>query len=197
MKVLTILSLLLAAVGSIIYWNWDEETGRLTLIPLPPQVGDVLDSHQGVDIHYNGRHFAKSHGSRYSEDGYYYGKTWQCVEYAKRFYFDALGHRMPEVWGHARDFFIPALPHNTLNADRGLLQFDNGGNSPPQVDDLVVFRGGPYGHVAIVSMVGDGFVEMVQQNVGTTARGRWTLERDGDSHWIRAKNPPAGWLRLP
>jgi surface antigen len=183
---------------AIFFWFWDEEEGRLTLIPLPPEVGDELDSYRDVEIHYNGKDFKTSHGSRYSKDGYYYGKSWQCVEFAKRFYFEAKGHRMPDVWGHARDFFNPEVPHGALNPQRGLVQFVNGGTEAPQVDDLVVFRGGSFGHVAIVSEVGDDYVELVQQNVGTNARDRWKLVRDGAGKFlIDGKRPPAGWLRLP
>jgi len=192
-----VVGLLLALVGAIVLRYWDEEEGRLTLLPPPPEVGAVLDAHRGVEVHYNGRDFKESHGSRYSSDGYYYGKSWQCVEFAKRFYKEAKGHRMPNVWGHARDFFNPAVAQGSLNRERGLLQFQNGGGSAPEVDDLVVFRGGSYGHVAIVSAVGEDFVEMVQQNVGTKARDRWKLERASGNYKIVAKHPPAGWLRLP
>lgn len=193
-----VLLLLVAVLAAVFFWFWDEEAGRLAVIfPPPPEIGDVLDSHSDVPVHYNGKSYKKSHASRYSKDGYYYGKAWQCVEYAKRFYFDAKGHRMPNVWGHARDFFNPAVPHGALNPDRGLVQFDNGGATCPAVDDLVVFRTGSFGHVAIVSAVGEDYVEMVQQNVGTKARDRWKLKRGKGKFQIVAKYPPAGWLRVP
>jgi len=192
---LVLLGLAVAAgVGGLTLW---ESGNRGVVLPWrAPEVGEILDSHRDVPIYYNGKMAYQSHGSHSSADGYYYGKTWQCVEYVKRFYFDAKGHRMPNVWGNARDFFNPDVPHGELNADRNLLQFSNGGDSAPQVDDLVVFRYGSYGHVAIVSGVGEDYVEMVQQNVGTTARDRWTLVRQGDNFQIGGSNPPAGWLRL-
>ncbi|MFT4546663.1 MAG: hypothetical protein ACI8XO_002557 [Verrucomicrobiales bacterium] len=198
LRIWMIVVALLAAGLAIFFWFWDEESERLTLLPAPLEIGDILDSHREIEIYYNGAKFKQDHGSHSSKDGYYYGKSWQCVEFVKRFYFDAKGHRMPNVWGHARDFFKPGLPDGSLNVDRGLLQFENGGSSAPRVDDLVVFRGGSFGHVAIVSKVGDDFVELVQQNVGRQARVRWTLERDAiHGYQIAGKRPPAGWLRLP
>ena len=198
LRILIVLVLLVGAAVAVVFWFWDEDSGRLTLLPPPPEIGDVLDSHREVDIHYNGKQFKISHGSRYSKDGYYYGKRWQCVEFAKRFYFDAKGHRMPNVWGHARDFFNPEVPQGAINPDRGLVQFQNGGDVAPQADDLVVFRGGAFGHVAIVSEVGEDFIELVQQNVGTKARVRWQLVRDEEGRYrVAGKRPPAGWLRLP
>lgn len=37
--------------------------------------------------------------------GYYYGYKWQCVEYIKRFYYEAKGHKMPDSYGNAKDFW--------------------------------------------------------------------------------------------
>lgn len=79
-------------------------------------VGRKLDSYRQVDVFDNGLLYFRSYGRHYSPEGYYYGQKWQCVEYIKRFYFQSLGHRMPDVMGHAKDFFDPALTQCSLNA---------------------------------------------------------------------------------
>src|SRR5206468_12421959 len=90
------------------------------------RVGKLLDSYRGVTVHDNGLIYFRSYGRNYSADGYYYGQRWQCVEFVKRFYDQAKGHKMPEVMGHARSFFDESLSDGALNPRRGLQQFRNG-----------------------------------------------------------------------
>jgi surface antigen len=159
-------------------------------------VGDHLDSHKGVPVFYNGLVYVNSHGKHYNEDGYYYGQKWQCVEFVKRFYYDALGHEMPEVYGHAKDFFDPNLPHKAFNKRRGLVQYRNGEDVKPEVDDLLVFRDySKYGHVAIVTKVTSDSVEVIQQNIFGKPRETFDMiVKDG--HYIIGSNKkPIGWLR--
>lgn len=156
-----------------------------------------LDSFRGVAVYDNGPLVARSHGRHYAADGYYFGQKWQCVEFVKRFFYEALNHRMPDVWGHAKDFFDPDTAAGNLNKKRGLLQFRNGGPITPQSGDLIVFTNGLYGHVAVVSSVKSNQVEVIQQNIHghprdvyslTSTEGRWVI---GDRY------QPAGWLRVP
>ncbi len=114
-------------------------------------VGRPLDSYRGVQVFDNGLVYFRAHGRNYARDGYYLGQKWQCVEFIKRFYFDAFGHRMPEVMGHAKDYFDPAVSHGRMNPRRGMIQYVNGGDEPPAPDDLLVFRDTSYGHVAIAA----------------------------------------------
>ncbi|PTX99468.1 CHAP domain-containing protein [Verrucomicrobia bacterium LW23] len=160
----------------------------------------VIDSYRGVKVYDNGPDFVKSHGRHFSLTGYYYGQRWQCVEYIKRFYFDALGHAMPEVFGHARDFFDNETPQGEVNAKRDLLQYRNGGNVPPQADDLLVSQliAGGYGHVAIITKVQGNVVDVVQQNCGAdNTRVTLQLQKDADGnyHLEMYGQPVAGWLR--
>src|SRR5215216_5426914 len=74
-------------------------------------VGRKLDAYRDVEVLDNGWLYTRSYGRHYAPDGYYYGQKWQCVEFIKRFYFLAHGHRMPDVMGHALDFFDPLVPH--------------------------------------------------------------------------------------
>ncbi|MEO8591133.1 MAG: CHAP domain-containing protein [Flavobacteriales bacterium] len=156
--------------------------------------GDPLDSLNGVVVYCNGGFSGNS--GRSIVDGYNIGLKYQCVEFVKRYYFERFQHRMPNSYGNAKDFFDTTIVDGTLNADLALLQFTNGSASMPEVDDLVVFdgwRGNPFGHVAIISRVGDGEVEVMQQNTGST-RNTLDLDRVGD-RWRIGSDRVLGWLR--
>lgn len=137
-------------------------------------VGTELDSYKGVPVYSNGINPGSNHGPHSSETGYYYGQKWQCVEFIKRFYKIEKGHSMPNPWGHAKDIFNPHLNDGALNRERGLIQYLNGGNTPPQLDDIIVFNNTRYGHVAIITKVKRNKVEIIQQNV--PHRPRQTLK---------------------
>lgn len=82
-----------------------------------------------------------------------------------------------------------------LNERRNLIQYRNGGNEKPKVDDLVVFTDTNFGHVVIISEVGDNFIEVVQQNMGTSSRDKFELKYKDGNYTIGEKRSPAGWLR--
>ena len=143
--------------------------------------------------------YTRSWGRHYAGDGYYYGQKWQCVEFMKRYYHDRLRHSFPDVMGHAAEFFDAGTPHGEVNVRRGLWQFANGGDVPPQVDDVLVWTGNGYGHVAIVTRVANGEVAWIQQNVRAGTRGAATIEvRDGKCSVgeYGVLGAPAGWLRV-
>lgn len=159
-------------------------------------IGRPIDSHRNIQVIGNGLIYTRAHGRSYSFDGYYYGQKWQCVEFIKRFYFEAHGHRMPDVMGHAKDFFDPALSHRDHNPRRNMIQFANGQDEPPEVDDLVVFRDTEFGHVAIVTSVSADRIEVIQQNIIGRTRQTFTLERKNGNYSIISPRSPAGWLRV-
>jgi len=131
-------------------------------------------------------------------EGYNVGLRYQCVEFVKRYYLEHYGHRMPNSYGHAKDLFDPSVKDGALNLDRGLLQFTNPSASKPAVGDLLVlngWRGNAYGHVAIVSAVEDGELEVVQQNTGST-RGRYGSDMI-DGTWGVDSDRVLGWSRMP
>lgn len=159
------------------------------------EVGTKIDEYKGIAIYSNGKNYMSSHGLNFSEDGYYYGYKWQCVEFVKRFYYEKLGHEMTDGAGNAKYFFNPMLSQGEYNDQRGLIQYENGGDNKPQADDLLVFDDGAYGHVAIISEVGDDWVEVVQQN-SEVPRERYELEVLNGKYTISGEKKPAGWLRL-
>jgi surface antigen len=173
----------LIGAAAAIFLVWNER-----------QAGVVIDTYKDVAIYDNGPLVSKSHGRNYSATGYYYGQKWQCVEFVKRFFDQAKHHQMPDVWGHAKDFFDTDIPQGALNTHRGLTQYRNGGNESPAVDDLLVFSGA-YGHVAIVTEVGSNYVQVAQQNIYKRPRQRFELIATNGTFTIR---PAAamGWLRL-
>lgn len=71
---------------------------------LSREVGEVVDSLNGVAVHHNGG-IGNTSGRNQSSDGYNIGIRYQCVEFVKRYYYERLSHRMPDSYGHAMDFF--------------------------------------------------------------------------------------------
>lgn len=176
------------------WWLW--RTNALPLANIVRQAGDPLDSLNGVIVYHNDGMNA-THG-RNMVDGYNVGLKYQCVEFVKRYYLEHYQHRMPDSYGHAKDFFEAGLKDGALNKRRALLQFTNPSKSKPQAGDLVVldaWGGNPYGHVAIICKVENGEVEVVQQNTGST---RNTYDVDLiDGRWKVDSPRVLGWLRMP
>jgi surface antigen len=176
--------------------SYDARSEPLKVIPQSEvPVGTKIDEYKGVAIYSNGTDYMSSHGLNFSDDGYYYGYKWQCVEYVKRFYYEKYDHVMADGAGHAKYFFNPMLEQGEINEQRGLYQYHNGGDVQPQVDDLLVFDDGAYGHVAIISEVGDGWLEVIQQN-SEVPRERYTLTAEDGKYTISGGKKAAGWLRI-
>ncbi len=161
-------------------------------------IGDVVDRFNGVAVYYNGK-VANVSGRNTSADGYNLGLKYQCVEFVKRYYFEYLNHRMPDSYGHAKDFFDKSLQDGKRNKRRNLVQYSNPSKTKPKVHDLLVFGGtsfNKYGHVAIVSNVSNNRIEIIQQNPGPSGKSRVTfglVHKNGK--WEIQNNRILGWLR--
>jgi surface antigen len=165
---------------------------------LGQKIGAPVDSLNGVIVYYNGdvNHVLERNTSK---DGYNLGLKYQCVEFVKRYYYQHLKHKMPDSYGHAKDFFNPRIKDGAPNPARNLRQYRNPSLSKPKVDDLIVFGAtpyNPYGHVAIISRVDADKIEIIQQNPGATGNSRdtYTLSREGAKWRIEGKYT-LGWLR--
>jgi len=162
------------------------------------KVGDVVDSLNDVYVFYNGSvsHVSERH---LAKDGYNLGLKYQCVEFVKRYYYEHLKHKMPDSYGHAREFYNSKFKDGEVNTKRNLIQFKNGSTSKPKVKDLIIFDGheyNPYGHVAIISEVGEDYIEIIQQNPGPTAPSRDRFELNLESgKWHVSDDLTLGWLR--
>ena len=162
----------------------------------PKKVGDTLDVFNNVYVFYN-KNMNNTSGRNVTKDGYNIGLKWQCVEFVKRYYYHHLNHKMPNSYGHAKDFFNPSLKDNQKNKDRNLVQFTNGSQLKPEVNDLIIFDANffnAYGHVAIISKVNKNTIEVVQQNVGKQSRETFKLVQKNNK-WTVNGNGVLGWLR--
>jgi surface antigen len=163
------------------------------------KAGQVIDSLNGVAVYYNAG-VNEVYGENFSEDGYFIGLKYQCVEFCNRYYYQYYHFKMPDSHGNANEFFDKSVKDGELNARRGLLQFTNPSKSKPQAGDLVIFDKHPlgkYGHVAIVSEVNDKYVEIIQQNAGPFGRTRLKIPLVNKSHlFLEKKRKVIGWLRL-
>jgi len=186
----------LAGSCVLLFLGWKA----VTLLNCNPRyrVGQEIDRLNGVAIYYNGG-VGHSSGRNLAPDGYNLGIKYQCVEFVKRYYYERLNHKMPDAYGHAKQFFDPALEDGAHNRRRDLLQYTNGSESKPRSDDLLVF--GPsllnrYGHVAIVSTVTNSEVEIVQQNPGPfgSSREKFSLVSEA-GRWRYRNSRILGWLR--
>lgn len=162
------------------------------------RVGQEIDRLNGVAVFYNGG-VGHSSGRNLASDGYNLGIKYQCVEFVKRYYYEHLNHKMPDSYGHAKQFFDARLVDGALNTGRDLLQYTNGSESKLRADDLIVFGASlfnRYGHVAIVSAVTDSDIEIVQQNPGPfgSSRDRLSLAFQ-DGRWRCENRRVLGWLR--
>lgn len=162
------------------------------------EVGDKVDSLNDVYVYYNSR-VGNVSGRNLASDGYNLGLKYQCVEFVKRYYYEHYNHKMPDSYGHAKDFFSPGLADGALSSRRNLYQYTNPSKSKPKVGDLLVYAPtafNKYGHVAIVSKVGEKKVEIIQQNPGSRAPSRVNFElKHSGGKWKIDKANIVGWLR--
>lgn len=161
----------------------------------PYEIGQPIDSLNGVIVYYNGP-IRNVSGRNLAEDGYNIGQKYQCVEFVKRYYYEHLNHKMPDSYGHAKDFFNPSVADGKLNRQRNLVQYTNGSKSKPMVSDLMVMGGGLHGHVFIVSDVFDDEIEIIQQNPGPGVPSRERIELKYENEkWYVKSSRVLGWLR--
>lgn len=162
------------------------------------EIGDKVDSLNGVFVYYNNT-VSNVSGRNTTEDGYNLGLKYQCVEFVKRYYYEHLNHKMPNSYGHAKDFFVNGLSDGNLVKHRNLHQYTNPSNSKPKPNDLLVYDGttfNKYGHVAIVSKVTEDEVEIIQQNPGPFKSSRESYKLiQNNSKWEIDHHKVLGWLR--
>ena len=162
------------------------------------KVGQALDSLDGVKVYYNGGvdHVLERNVTK---DNYNLGLKYQCVEFVKRYYYEHSNHKMPDAYGHAKDFFDAEVKDGELNLKRNLIQFTNPSQSKPEVGDLMVFSGSvlnKFGHVAIISKVSQNEVEIIQQNPGPFSSSREVFEVKIHRENYKIDNKRVlGWLR--
>lgn len=195
-RLIKLLVLALITTAVIIIKNNIKKTATVDTPPEWPPTGTIVHTHSKIPIYSNGEKVYQSHGKHHAKDGYYYGHKWQCVEFVKRYYHDAHNHQMPNIWGHAKDYFDPIIPHASLNPGRNMTQYTNGQNEPPKPNDLLVWNKGPYGHVAIITAVNKDTITVVQQNIKHHPTQTIPYTSKNNTHTIAPNHPPVGWLRI-
>lgn len=190
-RILFIFGILVLAVVGFLFSN------KINLNP-SYEIGEQIDNLNGVAVYYNGG-IGNVSGRQLSQDGYNIGLKYQCVEFVKRYYYEELNHKMPDSYGHAKDFFDSQLKDGKKNKQRNLIQFTNPSKSKPRVNDLVVYSATPlnkYGHVSIISNVLENEIEIIQQNPGpfSDSREKFGLVNENGT-WRIENNQILGWLR--
>ncbi|WP_343696956.1 CHAP domain-containing protein [Flavobacterium sp.] len=162
------------------------------------KIGQPIDNFNGVNVYYNGGVDHVS-GRNVTKDNYNLGLKYQCVEFVKRYYYEHYNHKMPDAYGHAKDFFNPEIKDGEWNSKRGLVQFTNPSEKKPEVGDLVIFSGSlfnRFGHVAIISKVSENEIEIIQQNPGPFSSSRETIAFKFQNESYKVDNERLlGWLR--
>lgn len=165
-------------------------------VPAVPPCGEPLAFYRGIPARSNGDNQFTEDSCEIPERGLY-GLQYQCVEYVKRFYTEALGVDTSN-WRNlnAVDYF-----ENENAENLGLVAFMNGGDTPPAPDDIIVFAGSTRdsaGHIAIVMNVTQTAVNIIEQNWSTQGtailelsenNGKYEVVRVGSSYTV------LGWLR--
>lgn len=161
-------------------------------------VGQQVDSLNGVFVYYNDN-VGNVIGRNTTADGYNLGLKYQCVEFVKRYYYEYLNHKMPDSYGHAKDFFDNSIADGQLNKNHNLTQYTNPSQTKPKVNDLLIFNStafNQYGHVAIVSNVTDNVIEIIQQNPGPFGKARENyLLKNKNGKWEINNKQILRWLR--
>ena len=163
------------------------------------EIGEVLDEYNGVKVYYNGG-VSNTEGRNITQDGYNIGMKYQCVEFVKRYYYEHLNHKMPDTYGNAKDFFDKKVEDGQINTKRNLFQYTNLSEKKPKEDDIIIFDKSilnPYGHVAIISKINNGSIEIIQQNPGPFASSRENIPLHKKNNlWILDNSRILGRLSL-
>jgi len=151
------------------------------------EVGQIIDSLNGIYVYYNGS--TSNVEGRNIIDGYNVGLKYQCVEFIKRYYYLHLDHKMPDSYGHAKDFYNSSLSDGEMNPARNLIQYNNPSSTKPTENDILIYKPtafNQYGHVAIISKVEENRIQIIQQNPGWNhgAREYYKLKQNADGNWV-------------
>lgn len=162
------------------------------------KIGQSLDSLNGVKVYYNGG-VDNVLERNVTKDNYNLGLKYQCVEFVKRYYYEHYNHKMPDAYGHAKDFFDSKIKDGDLNRNRGLIQYANPSIAKPEIGDLVIFSGSVlnrFGHVAIISKVSENEIEIIQQNPGPFGSSREVFAvKNQEGKYKIESSRLLGWLR--
>lgn len=189
--IFSIIALLILGFAGVWSYKKSHSTPKYT-------VGQKIDQFNEVSVFYNGG-VGNISGRNKTTDGYNLGLKYQCVEFVKRYYYEYFNHKMPDSFGHAKDFYSKSIGDGKYNSKRDLTQYSNPSKSQPQVNDLIIFSGTPFnkfGHVAIISKVTNNEIEIIQQNPGPLGKSRESISLNNkNGKWEIKNGRVMGWLR--
>ena len=157
--------------------------------------GDIIGVYRGVKAFSNGPCTAKFEGIYEGQNcALPKNRNYQCVEYVKRFYKEAMGIDTHGWYGNANQYYGTAR-------EKGLKAYPNGGSIAPQAGDILCFDDGGLGHVAIIMEVGDANIQIIEQNWHrNTAYDTLSWDKDNNTipdRGISRSYQVQGWLRSP
>jgi hypothetical protein len=150
-----------------------------------PGWGAVLTSLDGVPVYSNA-------GDGNNGCAGTYGILYQCVELAQRYFTLRWGY--PAIWGG-----VAAAVDMRANHPGGIEFVPNGGSPGPREGDALLFYGGAFGHVAVVSGVDrlNGRIDIVEENWSPTGTSSLPIYADntiGIRDGAYGSYSVAGWL---
>ena len=132
-------------------------------------LGKTVSGVEGHASNYSGIICFSRDDFEHMEDNVFFGIKWQCVEFARRYWYKRYGCLLGEVqlaadiWKEKNVRIVPTERNRIVP----LRHFENGAEIAPREGDLVIYDIHPSlhtGHVAVVVEVGDSFVRVAEQN---------------------------------
>lgn len=128
---------------------------------------------------------------------------WQCPEYVKRFYKEAMGVNLYFAIGVGRNYYLKYDDSSyAYIKNSGLVCYTNNETTvAPRAGDIIVYNNdNGTGHVGVVRSSTDINVDTVEQNWSQYS-GQYTLFADSTTNYNIAKRgtsyPILGWLHMP
>lgn len=140
-----------------------------------PPCGETMATFNGIPAKSNGGNQCTGN----SCGGYgTYGSQYQCVELAQR-YFGELYGTTPIWYGNAIDL-CHTYPSGVSKTQS------------PIAGDLVVFNTGSYGHVAVITAVHSGSVDVIEQNSSPSGRNTYSTTSGTVACYLHAGKSSGG-----
>ena len=129
-------------------------------IPLGTLIQKVQIGNTSINVYSNGRSDFVNEEKSYDKEGNYLGIRYQCVEFVRRYIYK-------------RDNINLALYYSEGNADawyknKKAMKLKDVTLKEVQIGDILCFRGGHTGHIAIVSNIDEKNIYMTSQNLYNT-----------------------------
>lgn len=136
------------------------------------------------------------------------GFRWQCVEFARRWLWDAKGLILPSIPMAAHIFYLGYVHDPALNRDVPTKSTRNGTTEPPVADSLIIYAQDSenfVGHVGVIVEATETYIRVADQNrffhhwEGKTYSKEFPVEKRADgTYWIiDAEARPLGWVTFP